>query len=202
MRNFLFLILFVFFTQNCGFNTIQELDEQVNADMAELLNQYKRRADLIPQLVKVVESYADFEKEVLTEVTRARSSVGSLQLTPEMLKNPENFEKFQSAQSTLGGALQRLLVVAEKYPNLKANENFRDLQAQLEGTENRIAVARGRYIKSVQAYNTYIRKFPGLVWAKIFGYETKVSFTTENPDSIQKIDSNVSNPPDINFKKK
>lgn len=199
---FFLVSLFVFSFQNCGFNTIQELDEQVNADLAEVLNQYKRRADLVPQLVKVVEGYADFEKEVLIEVTKARGNVGSIQMTPEMLNNPENFKKFQEAQNTLGGALQRLLVVTERYPDLKANENFRDLQAQLEGTENRIAVARGRYIKSVQAYNTYIRKFPGLIWAKIFGYQTKVSFTTDSPESFQKMDPNINAPPQIDFKKK
>jgi LemA protein len=196
------VIFFVFSFHNCGYNTIQELDEQVNADTAEVLNQYKRRADLIPQLVKVVEGYADFERDVLTEVTKARSSVGSLQLTPEMLKDPENLQKFQAAQSSLGGALQRLLVVSEKYPDLKANEGFRDLQSQLEGTENRIAVARGRYIKSIQAYNTYIRKFPGVVWARIFDYQVKVSLTTDNPDSIQKVDSDAISPPNIDFKKK
>lgn len=203
-RIFHFLVIFLisFNFQYCGYNTIQELDEQVNADLAEVLNQYKRRADLVPQLVKVVEGYADFEKEVLTEVTKARGNVGSIQMTPELLNNPENFKKFQEAQSTLGNALQRLLVVSERYPNLKANENFRDLQAQLEGTENRIAVARGRYIKSVQAYNTYIRKFPGLIWAKLFGYETKVSFTTDSPENFQKMDPNISAPPQIDFKKK
>lgn len=202
MKRIILVLFFVFSFQNCGYNTIQELDEQVNADTAEVLNQYKRRADLIPQLVKVVEGYADFERDVLTEVTKARSSVGSLQLTPEMLKDPENLQKFQAAQSSLGGALQRLLVVSEKYPDLKANEGFRDLQSQLEGTENRIAVARGRYIKSIQAYNTYIRKFPGVVWARIFDYQVKVSLTTDNPDSIQKVDSDAISPPNIDFKKK
>jgi LemA protein len=145
---------------NCGYNRIQELDEEVNANMAEILNQYKRRADLIPGLVKIVEGYASHEKEVLVEITKARSSVGGLQATPELVNNPEAFKNFQNAQNSLGSALQRLLVVTERYPDLKANEGFRDLQAQLEGTENRIAVARGRYIKAVQEYNVTIRQFP------------------------------------------
>ncbi|MCB1176867.1 MAG: LemA family protein, partial [Leptospiraceae bacterium] len=182
-------------------NRIQELDEQVKADFAEVLNQYKRRADLVPQLIKVVQAAADFEKDTLAEITKARSSVGGLQATPELINNKEAFEKFQTLQNNLGGALQRLMVVSERYPELKATEGFRDLQVQLEGTENRIAVARRRFIKSVQGYNTYIRKFPAVIWAKIFDYEVKPSFTMDNADSIQKMDSDISKPPEMDFKK-
>jgi LemA protein len=184
---------------NCGYNRIQELDEEVNAQMAEILNQYKRRADLIPGLVKVVEGYASHEKEVLVEITKARSSVGGLQATPELLNNPEAFKNFQNAQNSLGSALQRLLVVTERYPELKANEGFRDLQAQLEGTENRIAVARGRYIKAVQEYNSTIRKFPTVLTAKAFGYETKTSFSTENEADIKNLPSTIAKPPEVDF---
>lgn len=169
--------------------------------MAEILNQYKRRADLIPSLVKVVEGYAKQEKEILIEVTKARSQVGSIQATPEIINNPEAFKQFQNAQSSLGSALQRLLVVVEKYPELKSDTAFRDLQAQIEGTENRIAVARGRYIKSVKEYNVTIRQFPTVLTAKIFGYDVKESFTIENEDSIKKMPSDISKPPEMNFGK-
>ena len=201
MKKILFLTLILFLT-NCGYNRIQELDEDVKAQMSEILNQYKRRADLIPSLIKVVEGYASHEKEVLTEVTKARSSVGGIQATPELLNNPQAFQNFQNAQNSLGSALQKLLVVVERYPDLKANEGFRDLQAQLEGTENRIAVARGRYIKSVQEYNTTIRKFPTVITAKIFGYDLKTSFTTENESEIKNLPSDISKPPEVNFGKK
>ena len=186
---------------NCGYNRIQELDEEVNANMGEILNQYKRRADLIPGLVKIVEGYASHEKEVLVEITKARSSVGGLQATPELVNNPEAFKNFQNAQNSLGSALQRLLVVTERYPDLKANEGFRDLQAQLEGTENRIAVARGRYIKAVQEYNVTIRQFPTVLTAKMFGYGTKTSFTTENEADIKNLPSDISKPPVMYFGK-
>jgi LemA protein len=198
---FLILLLVSLF-MNCGYNRIQELDEEVNANMAEILNQYKRRADLIPGLVKIVEGYASHEKEVLVEITKARSSVGGLQATPELVNNPEAFKNFQNAQNSLGSALQRLLVVTERYPDLKANEGFRDLQAQLEGTENRIAVARGRYIKAVQEYNVTIRQFPTVLTAKMFGYSTKTSFTTENEADIKNLPSDISKPPEMDFGKK
>lgn len=196
------LILAVSLLVNCGYNRIQELDEEVNAQMAEILNQYKRRADLIPGLVKIVEGYASHEKEVLVEIAKARSGVGGLQATPELLNNPEAFKNFQNAQNSLGSALQRLLVVTERYPELKANEGFRDLQAQLEGTENRIAVARGRYIKSVQEYNVTIRQFPTVITAKMFGYGTKSSFTTENESDIKNLPSDIIKPPEMDFGKK
>ena len=198
----LVFILLISFLMNCGYNRIQELDEDVNAQMAEILNQYKRRADLIPSLVKIVEAYASHEKEVLVEIAKARSSVGGLQATPELLNNPDAFKNFQTAQNSLGSALQKLLVVTERYPELKANEGFRDLQAQLEGTENRIAVARGRYIKSVQEYNSTIRKFPTVLTAKMFGYATKTSFSTENESDIKNLPSNITKPPEMDFGKK
>ena len=144
----------------CGYNQIQVNDEQVKSAWAEVLNQYKRRADLIPNLVQVVQGYASHEREVLTQVTEARSRVGSMQVTPELLNDPEALARFQQAQGQLTSALSRLLVVAENYPNLKADANFRDLQAQLEGTENRITVARGRYVKAVETYNIGVRTFP------------------------------------------
>jgi LemA protein len=197
-----FFFITLLFTSNCGYNRIQELDEQVKADFAELLSQYKRRSDLIPQLVKVVQASANFEKETLTAIVQARSSIGALQATPDLINNKEAFEKFQTLQNSLGGALQRLLVISEKYPELQSTAAFRDLQSQLEGTENRITVARRRFIKSVQEYNTYIRKFPAVIWAKVFDYELKPSFTIDNPESIQKLDSTISNPPDIEFPKK
>ncbi|MBE7412009.1 MAG: LemA family protein [Leptospiraceae bacterium] len=194
----IYFLSFLIFT-NCGYNRIQELDEDANAGMAEILNQYKRRTDLIPSLMKVVEAYAKHEKSVLVEVTKARGNVGSIQATPETLNDPALFSKFQNAQNSLGSALQRLLVVVEKYPDLKANDNFRDLQSQLEGTENRIAVARTRFIKSVQAYNTFIRKFPYLITAKIFGYKTKPSFKVENEKEITDLPDSISKPPEIKF---
>jgi len=192
---FLSLILFT----NCGYNRIQELDEETNAGMAEILNQYKRRADLIPGLMKTVEAYAKHEKNVLVEVTKARGNVGTLQATPEMMNDAAAFSKFQNAQNSLSSALQRLLVVVEKYPELKADTNFRDLQSQLEGTENRIAVARTRFIKSVQEYNTFIRKFPYLITAKIFGYKTKASFRVENEKEITDLPETISKPPEMKF---
>jgi LemA protein len=192
---FLFLILGVFGFSNCGYNEIQRKDEAVKAAWAEVLNQYKRRADLIPQLVKVVEGFAIQEREVLIQVTEARSKVGTIQATPELINNPEAFEKFQRAQGELSSALQRLMVVVERYPELKSDKNFRDLQAQIEGTENRIAVARRRYIEAVQDYNVTIRIFPNVITARIFGYTEKPQFQVENPEQLEK-------PPEIDFKKK
>ncbi len=176
----------------CGYNTLQS---QRRADQVELvrgLNQYQRRADLIPNLVNTVKGYAAQEKEVLLRVTNARAEVGSIQATPELINNPEAFAKFQAAQGELSGALSRLLVVSENYPQLKSDANFRDLQAQLEGTENRIAVARNRYIKSVQEYNVTVRSFPSNLTAMAFGYKAKPNFTVENEKEISK-------PPKVDF---
>jgi LemA protein len=168
----------------CGYNSIQTQDEDVKASWSEVVNQYKRRADLIPNLVQTVKGYAAQEEKVLLGVTEARAKATSVQITPEMLNDPAAFQKFQAAQSQLGQSLGRLLAVAENYPQLKSDQNFRDLQAQLEGTENRITVARNRYIASVQGYNTTVRKFPVNITAKIFGYETKPNFTVENEAAI------------------
>ncbi|MES2354259.1 MAG: LemA family protein [Pseudomonadota bacterium] len=174
----------VLLASGCGYNTLQAQDEQVKASWSEVVNMYKRRADLVPNLVNTVRGFAQQEKEVLLGVTEARARVGSIQATPELLNNPEAFQKFQQAQGQLTSALSRLLVVSERYPDLKSNANFRELQAQLEGTENRIAVARNRYIKSVQEYNTTVRQFPTNLTAKVFGIETKPNFTVDNEKEI------------------
>jgi LemA protein len=166
----------------CGYNAIQQKDEAVKAGWSEVLNQYKRRADLIPNLVKTVQGYAQQERQVLTEVTNARARVGQIQVNAD---DAASLQRFQQAQGELSSALQRLLVVTENYPNLKSDQSFRDLQAQLEGTENRIAVARGRYIQTVQDYNTFIRSFPQNLTAKLFGYPQKPNFTVENEAQIQ-----------------
>lgn len=192
LRLFALLSLVAALLSGCGYNQIQINDEQVNAAWSEVLNQYKRRADLIPNLVQVVQGYAAHEKEVLTAVTNARANVAGIKATPELVNDPEAFAKFQKAQSELSGALARLLVVAENYPQLKADANFRDLQAQVEGTENRIAVARNRYIKSVQEYNTTVRVFPNNLTAMMFGYKTKANFAVEDEKAI-------STPPAIKF---
>ncbi|QEY23208.1 LemA family protein [Neisseria animalis] len=168
----------------CGYNTMQAQDEAANAAWSEVLNQYQRRADLIPNLVNTVKGYATHEEEVLTKVTEARSRVGSVQLSAEDAANPEKLKQFQEVQGELSGALSRLLVVSENYPQLKADQNFRDLQAQLEGTENRIAVARNGYIKAVQTYNTTLRQFPQNITAKIFGMETRANFSVENEKAV------------------
>ncbi len=184
--------LLVSLLSGCGYNQIQINDEQVNAAWSEVLNQYKRRADLIPNLVSVVQGYASHEKEVLTKVTEARASVAGIKATPELINDPEAFAKFQKAQADLGRALSRLLVVAENYPNLKADANFRDLQAQVEGTENRITVARNRYIKAVQEYNVSVRTFPNSLTASVMGWKTKPNFTVEDEKAIAA-------PPQIRF---
>jgi LemA protein len=176
----------------CGYNTLQSNDEQIKSSWSEVLNQYQRRTDLIPNLVNTVKGYAAHEKDVLIGVTNARAKVGSIQATPELLNNPESFAKFQAAQGQLSSALSRLLVISENYPQLKADANFRDLQAQLEGTENRIAVARNRYIKSVQDFNVTVRSFPSNLTAMAFGYKTKPNFTVENEKEIAK-------PPKVEF---
>lgn len=168
----------------CGYNEFQSGDEAIKSAWSEVLNQYQRRADLIPNLVSTVQGYASHEKDVLTQVTQARAQVGSIQATPELINNPEAFSKFQQAQAGLSSALSRLLVVAENYPNLKADASFRDLQAQLEGTENRITVARNRYIKTVEAYNVSVRSFPNNLTAMVFGYQVKPNFSVENEKAI------------------
>jgi LemA protein len=168
----------------CGFNTFQSQDEQIKADWAEVLNQYQRRSDLVPNLVNVVKGYAIHEKEVLEAVTASRAKVGSIQATPELVNDEQAFAKFQAAQGELTSALSRLMVVAENYPNLKADALFRDLQAQLEGTENRITVARNRYIAAVKDYNITVRSFPSNLTAMMFSYKTKPSFTVENEKAI------------------
>lgn len=178
------LLLAVTSLQGCGYNTLQSTDEQIKASWAEVLNQYQRRADLIPNLVNVVKGYASHEKDVLTQVTAARAKVGSIQATPELINDEQAFARFQAAQGEMTSALSRLLAVAENYPQLKADGVFRDLQAQLEGTENRITVARNRYIKAVQEYNVTVRSFPSNLTSMMFGFKTKPSFTVENEKEI------------------
>ncbi len=182
-QKFLPLVL-VLSLSSCGYNAFQSLDEEAKASWAEVLNQYQRRADLVPNLVETVKGYAAHEQEVLTDVANARSKVGSMQVTPELLNDPEAFARFQAAQGQLTGALSRLMAVAENYPNLKADQGFRDLQAQLEGTENRVTVARNRYITTIKDYNVAVRSFPNNLTAMMFGYKTKPSFTVENEKAI------------------
>jgi len=188
------LILAATALAGCGYNDIQRQDEQVKSAWSEVLNQYQRRADLIPNLVNTVKGFAAQEQQVLLGVTEARSRVGSIQATPELLNDPAAFRRFQEAQGAMSQALSRLLVVAENYPQLKSDANFRDLQAQLEGTENRIAVARNRYIKSVQEYNVLIRQFPVNLTAMMFSYSTKPNFAVEDEKAIAK-------PPAVDFGK-
>ena len=176
----------------CGYNNLQAQDEQVTASWSEVVNQYQRRDDLVPNLVKVVKQYADQEQEVFTEVAEARSRVGSIQVTPEVLNDPQALERYQEAQAQMTGALSRLMAVSERYPNLKSDALFQDLQAQLEGTENRITTARGRYIEEVQSYNTTVRQFPTNITAKVFGMNAKPNFTVQNEDEI-------STAPDVDF---
>jgi LemA protein len=176
----------------CGYNTLQTQDEQVKAAWSEVINQYQRRADLIPNLVNTVKGYAAQEQQVLLGVTEARAKVGSIQATPELVNDPQALAKFQAAQGQLTGALSRLMVVSENYPQLKSDQNFRDLQAQLEGTENRITVARNRYIQAVLSYNTTLRLFPSNLTAMMFGYKPKPNFTVENEAAIAK-------PPTVDF---
>ena len=178
------LALLASLLSGCGYNAFQTGDEAVKSAWSEVLNQYQRRADLVPNLVSTVQGYAAHEKDVLTQVTAARAQVGSLQATPELIGNPEAFAKFQQAQAGLSSALSRLLVVAENYPNLKADAAFRDLQAQLEGTENRITVARNRYIKAVEAYNVSVRTFPNNLTAMALGYQLKPNFSVDNEKAI------------------
>jgi LemA protein len=176
----------------CGYNTLQRTDEQIKAAWAEVINQYQRRADLIPNLVNTVKGFAAQEKDVLIGVTEARSKVGTIQATPELLNDPQAFTRFQQAQGELSSALSRLMVVVERYPDLKSNQNFRDLQAQLEGTENRITVARNRYIKAVQEYNVVVRSFPSNLTAMLFGFKEKPQFTVDDEKAVSK-------PPTVDF---
>ena len=178
----------------CGYNDFQRLDEQVKGAWSEVLNQYQRRADLIPNIVATVKGEANFEQETLTKVVEARAKATSIQATPELINNPEAFNKFQQAQGELSSALSRLLVVTENYPNLKANAAFQDLRVQLEGTENRITVARNRYIKTVADYNVLARSFPTNLTAMMFGYEVKPNFTVQN-------EAQISTPPPVSFDK-
>ena len=178
----------------CGYNEMQRGDEQIKASWSEVLNQYQRRADLVPNLVNTVKGFAAQEQQILIQVTEARARVGSIQATPELINDPAAFAKFQQAQAGLSSALSRLLVVSENYPTLKSDANFRDLQAQLEGTENRITVARNRYIKSVQEYNTLIRTFPNNLTAMAFSYQVKPNFAVDNEKAI-------ATPPTVNFDK-
>jgi LemA protein len=176
----------------CGYNTIQRNDEQVKASWSEVINQYQRRADLVPNLVNTVKGYAAQEQAVLIGVTEARAKVGTIQATPELVNDPEAFKKFQAAQGELSQALKSLIAVTENYPQLKSDANFRDLQAQLEGTENRIAVARNRYIAAVQEYNVTVRSFPANLTAKFYHYPEKANFTVANEQEIAK-------PPTVDF---
>jgi LemA protein len=194
MKKFLTATLLALTTllSGCGYNQIQVNDEAVTASWSEVINQYKRRADLIPNLVSTVQGYASHEKDVLTRVTEARASVAGIKATPELVNDPEAFARFQKAQGELGGALSRLLVVAENYPQLKADANFRDLQAQVEGTENRITVARNRYIKAVQDYNVSVRTFPNNLTAMTMGWKPKANFTVDDEKA-------VATPPTIRF---
>jgi LemA protein len=192
-----YLAAFAFFLSllsltGCGYNDFQRLDEDSKSAWSEVLNQYQRRADLIPNIVNAVKGEANFEQETLTKVIEARSKATAMQVSPETLNNPEAFAKFQQAQGELSGALSRLMVVAEKYPDLKANQGFQDLRVSLDGTENRITVARNRYIASIKDYNILTRSFPTNLTAKMFGYQVKPSFTVAN-------EAQISTPPTVDF---
>ena len=191
MRTFLALTVLLLLS-GCGYNTLQQQDEQVKATWSEVINQYQRRADLIPNLVNTVKGYAQQEQTVLLGVTNARARVGSIQATPELVNDPRAMQRFMQAQGELTGALSRLLVVAENYPQLKSDQNFRELQAQLEGTENRIAVARRRFIQATQEFNVTVRQFPTNLTAMMFGYKPKAQFTVEDEKAIAK-------PPTVDF---
>ena len=181
---FLVAVAAAFSLSGCGYNQFQTLDEQVKASWAEVLSQYQRRADLIPNIVNTVKGEANFEQETLTRVVEARARATAVQVTPELVNDAEALKKFQAAQGELSSALSRLLVVTENYPNLKANQGFQDLRVQLEGTENRITVARNRYIQTVAAYNVHARKFPNNLTAMLFGYDPKPNFTVQNEAAI------------------
>ncbi len=195
MTRWFLILVTAFALTGCGYNDFQRLDEQTKSAWSEVLNQYQRRADLVPNIVATVKGEAAFEQETLTKVIEARAKATSIQVTPETLNNPEAFQKFQAAQGELGSALSRLMVVSEQYPNLKANEGFRDLRVQLEGTENRVTVARNRYIQAVQAYNVLARSFPTNLTAMVFSYPPKPSFSVQN-------EAVISSPPMVDFNKK
>ncbi|WP_332776817.1 LemA family protein [Polaromonas sp.] len=195
---FLMLMVAGFFSlllTGCGYNDFQRLDEQTKSAWSEVLNQYQRRADLVPNIVATVKGETAFEQETLTKVIEARAKATAIQVTPETLNNPEAFNKFQQVQGELGSALSRLMAVSERYPDLKANQGFRDLRVQLEGTENRITVARNRYIQAVQDYNVLARSFPSNLTAMVFGYSVKPNFTVQN-------EAQISTPPQVDFTKK
>lgn len=191
-RLFALMLCLATLLSGCGYNQIQINDEDVNAAWSEVLNQYKRRADLVPNLVTTVQAYAAHEKDVFTQVAQARASVGGIQATPELINDSAAFAKFQSAQAEMTSAIARLLVVAENYPQLKADANFRDLQAQLEGTENRVTVARNRYIDAVRTYNVSVRTFPNNLTAMVMGWQPKANFSVDNEKAI-------SDAPSVNF---
>ena len=195
MTRWLLILLAALSLTGCGYNEFQRLDEQTKSAWSEVLNQYQRRADLVPNIVATVKGEAAFEQETLTRVIEARAKATSIQVTPETLNNPEAFKKFQAAQGELGSALSRLMAVSEQYPSLKANQGFLDLRVQLEGTENRVTVARNRYIQAVQAYNVLARSFPSNLTAMIFSYQAKPSFAVQNEAAI-------STPPVVDFNKK
>ncbi|MFT4268008.1 MAG: LemA family protein [Xenophilus sp.] len=195
LKRWLPLALLAALLTGCGYNDFQRLDEASKSAWSEVLNQYQRRADLVPNIVASVKGEASFEQETLTKVVEARAKATSIQVTPETLNNPEAFNKFQQAQGELSGALSRLMVVAERYPQLQANQGFRDLRVTLEGTENRITVARNRYIQAVQEYNVLARSFPTNLTAKVFGYDPKPSFSVQN-------EAEISKPPVVDFEKK
>ena len=194
MRKFLLVIAATLSVSGCGYNDFQRLDEGVKAAWSEVLNNYQRRADLIPNLVATVQGAADFEKSTLVEITNARASVSAIKATPELINDPEAFAKFQAAQAQMTGALSRLLAVAENYPTLTATKEFGELRAELAGAENRITVARGRYIKTVEGYNVLARQFPSNLTAMVFGYKPKANFTVENEKAIAV-------PPKVDFSK-
>ena len=191
---FVFVVAVATLLSGCGYNDIQRLDEGVKSGWSEVLNQYQRRADLVPNLVATVKGFAAQEQQVLTQVTEARSRVGSIQATPELVNDEAAFKRFQEAQAGMSSALSRLLLVTENYPQLKSDQGFRDLQAQLEGTENRITVARNRYIKAVQGFNVLVRQFPMNLTAMMFSYKVKANFSVENEKAI-------SAPPAVSFDK-
>lgn len=195
MKRWFLMLAAVVLLSGCGYNDFQRFDEQTKSAWSEVLNQYQRRADLVPNIVATVKGEANFEQETLTKVIEARAKATSIQVTPETLNNPQAFSKFQAAQGELGSALSRLMVTVEQYPNLKANQGFSDLRVQLEGTENRITVARNRYIQAVQEYNVLARSFPSNLTAMVFGYQAKESFTVQN-------EATISAPPVVDFNKK
>ncbi|MFZ2306563.1 MAG: LemA family protein [Rhodoferax sp.] len=195
MKIWILAVLSALTLSGCGYNDFQRLDEQTKSAWSEVLNQYQRRADLVPNIVATVKGEANFEQETLTKVVEARAKATSIQVTPETLANPEAFQKFQAAQGELSSALSRLMVVSERYPDLKANKGFSDLRVQLEGTENRITVARNRYIQSVQEYNVLARSFPSNLTAMVFSYQPKPAFAVQN-------EAVISAPPVVDFNKK